>query len=148
MTDPWEQRARDFAPADRLVVLHFGQPVPQGRPRASIGYRKGGKPVPILRKADASEVYETGLAETARDAAARSGWVAPAADVRLGLWIDVYRAQDRGDLDNFVKAASDAFTVAGIWRDDRRVVQISARMFIDRQRPRLLAVVRRVRVEG
>lgn len=151
MTDPWELPAGIVGVGrferDRIVVTHRGVPVPQGRPRASV-VRRGRKVFPSLRKADESTVYETALAETARDAAQRHGWVTPPKNDALYLWVDVYRAHNRGDLDNFVKAACDAFTVAGIWHDDRRVVRISARMFIDRERPRLVAVVRRVRDEG
>jgi Holliday junction resolvase RusA-like endonuclease len=134
---PWDEPATSGTVAAVFSLVHAVRPVPQGRPRA-INVR--GKS--IVMKASNSRAYENGLADAARNRALEINWAVPSPQARLELLVDVYRAADQGDLDNFVKAVSDALTSAGVWVDDRRVVRIVANMSVDRAYPRVELQVR------
>jgi Holliday junction resolvase RusA-like endonuclease len=58
--------------------------------------------------------------------------------------LDVYRAAERGDIDNYAKSILDAATRARAWSDDARVTELEVRLFVDRVKPR---VEGRIRVE-
>jgi Holliday junction resolvase RusA-like endonuclease len=124
-------------PPSMFDLVFEARPVPQGRPRA---FQKGGRV--IVTKAEASRAYERSLANAARSRAIEIGWRLPAADARLELHCDIYRAADQGDLTNFLKAIEDALTEGGVWLDDRRVVRLAAAMFVDPERPRVELQVR------
>jgi Holliday junction resolvase RusA-like endonuclease len=55
----------------------------------------------------------------------------------FGVRLYVYREADRGDLDNFVKAVLDGMSRAGVWANDKHVHYIEARMYVERERPRV-----------
>ncbi len=55
----------------------------------------------------------------------------------FAVTLDVYRAANRGDADNYAKGVKDAMTKAGVWDDDRHVTSLTVRMFLDRERPRV-----------
>ncbi len=55
--------------------------------------------------------------------------------------VAVYREALRGDLDNFVKTATDAMNKGVVYDDDRRIVEIHAMMMLDRPHPRMLVEV-------
>ena len=103
-------------------VVH-GPPVPKGRPRMW----SGGHAYTPKRTRD----YEARVKDRAR-ASVPSDWPK---DKQYSLTIKVYRHTKRGDLDNFVKAVSDALN--GIaWTDDRGVMELYAVMDLDRVNPR------------
>jgi len=104
-----------------------GQPVPKGRGRASV---RGGKV--HIRTPEATVAYESTvrlIAATARP----SGWPMRA---RYEVVVRAYRGAARSDLDNLVKAASDALNTIA-WADDSRVYRIDAEMSDGAEAPRL-----------
>jgi len=114
-----------------LSFTVYGAPVPKGRPRFG-----GGRSFTPAR----TRHYELLVRAAALEALAqRTTWTRdnPAGyAVRIG----VYRAAQRGDLDNFLKAATDALNGVA-FDDDKRIVDIHGLMFLDRDRPRLLVEV-------
>ena len=72
-------------------------------------------------------------------------WIARAAgaqlmDGTLSLSVDVYRAQRRGDLDNFLKILSDSLQGI-IYENDSQIVEIHARLFDDKKNPRAMVSI-------
>jgi crossover junction endodeoxyribonuclease RusA len=111
-----------------LEVLEFtveGVPVPKGRPRFFRGHA-----VTPKRTRD----YEKKVREVAMAAAAECGWVADDRDCWLN--VIVCRAAKRGDLDNYVKAITDAINGVA-YDDDRRIAYINAVRREDKNYPKV-----------
>jgi Holliday junction resolvase RusA-like endonuclease len=111
-----------------LTVLAFvvpGPPVPKGRPRFGKGFSYTPK-----RTRD----YERTVRLCAQAAVSAARWSPDEGAYQVE--IRVYRAANRGDLDNFCKAATDPLNGL-VWPDDRLVTSLAATMHVDRERPRL-----------
>lgn len=54
--------------------------------------------------------------------------------------IAVYRAARRGDLDNYIKACTDAGNGV-IYEDDKQIVEMHGMLFVDKVNPRVLIEV-------
>ncbi len=108
-----------------LSFTVHGPPVPKARARVVKGRAFTPK-----RTRD----YESHVTAVAFAAASRcSKWPK---DATYALIVVVWRAANRGDLDNYLKAVSDALN--GIaWNDDRQVTRITGRLGIDRLQPRV-----------
>jgi crossover junction endodeoxyribonuclease RusA len=123
-------------------VLRFiipGEPVAKGRARTRVvgKFAKHYTPAETRR-------YERSAALVCQEAAVEAGW-SPGKKARFVLCVTVYRIHDGkgGDLDNYVKAVSDA--INGIaFPDDRYVRTIVAALAQDRERPRVEVEVREV----
>ena len=59
-------------------------------------------------------------------------------------WIELafYRAERRGDWDNFAKAVTDPMSGLA-WPDDRQIVEAIVSMYVDRKNPRVEVRVER-----
>ena len=105
-----------------------GPPVPLARARATLGghhYTPG-----------PSRKYQSAGGVLAQVAMIRANWpLGGRGPFRLS--VRVYRACDRGDLDNFVKMSADLLTKVKAWSDDARVRELSAWMGIDKRSPRM-----------
>lgn len=106
-----------------LEVRVEGAPVPKGRPRATA---RGGRVRTYTPPETAA--YEARVAEAARAAMRAYGWPTGGwRDPRVRYLVEVAVAlpADRGDLDNYLKAAADA--VNGLaFPDDQRVCGVLA----------------------
>lgn len=109
----------------RVAFVVPGPPVPKARARVVNGHAFTPK-----RTAD----YEKHVQKCAMAALSRVAWRtdAPA----YALRVVVHRAARRGDLDNFIKACSDALNGVA-WVDDARVLELWGRMGVDPARPRV-----------
>lgn len=114
-----------------------GPPVPQARARS----RYSGRPY-MPRK---SRAYQAHVAIVAWNAMCLSlpRWPVGGAGP-FAVSLEVYRAADRGDADNYAKGVKDAMTRARVWDDDRHVTSLTVRMFVDRERPRVEVEVTRL----
>lgn len=63
-------------------------------------------------------------------------------DGLLSVSVDVYRPQRRGDLDNTFKCLFDSLN-GFLWIDDKQIVEIHARRFDDKLKPRVEVEIRR-----
>ena len=63
-----------------------------------------------------------------------------AAGRRMAVAVWIYRAQRRGDLDNFLKVLFDALN-GHAWADDAAIVELHAYMHDDKDNPRAVVVV-------
>lgn len=122
--------------APRLAVCSFvvdGEPIPCGRPRASIGKSKAGKSFVHVYADPRSAGYEKLIGQMAlanRALEWRTDWAA------YSLRIRVYQAERRGDGDNFLKAVQDGLQGV-LWGNDRRIRHATVDVFDDFDRPRL-----------
>lgn len=118
-------------------ILRFtvpGPPVPCGRPRVVNGH---------AFTPPKTEAYEQAAGLCIMQAMTRCRWtLGTRGPFRVEL--DVYRAAERGDVDNYAKSILDAATRARAWSDDARVTELEVRLFVDRVKPR---VEGRIRVE-
>lgn len=110
--------------------------VPKGRARV-FRHKQSGKMVGMTPAK--TRAFESAGKLLAMNACRVQGWKKTSQPVELE--VRIYRAAMRGDLDNYVKAASD-FCNDVVWEDDSQVVRIDAAMFLDRDRPRTEVVVR------
>lgn len=139
------KRVSAGASPEELAFTVVGAPVPKGRPRAVIGKGKmAGKLMTYTPKE--TRVYENLVRDCCeaamRDAEKRDFMIWPCDEADYELQVDVYRAANRGDLDNFVKAVSDALNRVA-YPDDRFIFSMKARMLIDRKNPRVEVAIRR-----
>ncbi len=104
-------------------------PVPCARARVL----KTGRSYTPKRTAD----WQNVVMWAAKAAMAKNPLWAPGPKTRFMLYAHIYRAADRGDLDNYIKGIMDGMTKAGIWADDRLVHSISAMMYVDKLNPRV-----------
>lgn len=135
-------------------VLRFtvpGVPVPAARPRASVLMRNGkpviakktGRPVIHTFMPDKTTDYEKHVAVCAQSAARAMDWPYPPTKSRIGLVIRIFRAANRGDLDNYEKAIMDGITKSEqVWPDDRYVVSKNSAMCVSKKNPRVEVEVR------
>jgi Holliday junction resolvase RusA-like endonuclease len=117
-----------------LPALAFELPLPPssnntytnapGRGRALTSYAKS---------------WKTAATVITRTAARASTWPIPP----FSLSLFVYLPNEQRDLDNCIKLAQDAICEA-LGTDDRRVHELHAYRAIDKQRPRLVVVVRTI----
>lgn len=107
-----------------------GEPVPWERAR--IG-SVGGKTVHFTHSR--TDEYETRVAAVAAATAHRREWPIGGKGP-FQVLIDVYRVRKAGDADNFAKGIKDALTKARVWKDDRYVIDLRVRLFIDKATPR------------
>jgi Holliday junction resolvase RusA-like endonuclease len=122
-----------------------GPPVPQARARAGRG---GHHYTPAKSRAYLSRVRDSAhvamvFANAAKRPTRDLAW-APKGTGPFAVELDVYRAANRGDADNFAKGIKDGMTRAGVWLDDRYVTSLAVRMHIDRSNPRAEVIVRRL----
>lgn len=76
---------------------------------------------------------------TARAIAMEAGHNQPIAGT-VAIFLDVFRPQRRGDLDNILKALLDSLN--GIaWNDDSQIVQITANRYDDPRSPRITIAI-------
>lgn len=59
------------------------------------------------------------------------------AENKYKLHVNVYRAANRGDIDNFIKSVMDAIQDAYIIGDDSQIYKLSGEKFIDKENPRV-----------
>jgi Holliday junction resolvase RusA-like endonuclease len=111
----------------KLSFVVQGPPVPKPRARVMAGYSFTPPRAREWEKLVALRALE----------ARPSGWPLDA-DYRVR--VAVYRQARRGDLDNFVKAATDAMNRT-VYEDDRQIVELHALLFDDKSDPRLLVEV-------
>jgi Holliday junction resolvase RusA-like endonuclease len=117
-----------------LSFVVYGAPVPKGRPRFGVG-----RTFTPARTRD----YEAKVRAAAIEALAERGAWCRDHVHGYRVRVAVYRAAKRGDLDNYVKAATDALNGL-VFDDDRRIVVLHALMFDDRADPRMLVEVEAV----
>lgn len=93
----------------------------------------------------AARAYRTAVAKTILQAKAQGHFATGLLPLngRLSLSLTLISPNNtRRDLDNFIKAAQDALTHAGIWRDDAQIDDLHiVRGPIDKQNPRLDLVI-------
>ncbi len=109
-------------------VLRFtiqGPPVPKERPRLG----RGGARTPERTR----EYEQNGACAATLAVAALPGWRTDWAE--YALTVRVYRAEARGDLDNFIKTADCMNGI--VFHDDAAVRRIDASMQQDKENPRL-----------
>lgn len=129
------------------AVLRFvvpGEPVPKGRARTRVVTTRGGKAFASHYTPGETKAYEERVALLCRVAVAGARWAWTKAD-RFALVVQVYRAHEGkgGDLDNYVKAISDAINGVA-FGDDRYVRGIGAALQEpDPARPRVEVEVRK-----
>jgi crossover junction endodeoxyribonuclease RusA len=129
-------------------VLRFvvdGEPVPKGRARTRVVTPKGGKAFASHYTPPETKAYEERVALLCRVAAAGVRWAWTKAD-RFALVVQVFRSHEGkgGDLDNYVKAISDAINGVA-FGDDRYIRGIGASLQTpDPARPRVEVEVRRL----
>lgn len=129
------------------VALAFvipGEPVPKGRARTRVVTPKAGKAFASHYTPGQTVAFEERVALVCRAAVARVRWSWGPKD-RFAVSVTVHRKHEGagGDLDNYVKAVSDA--INGIaFSDDRYVRVLTARMGQDERHPRVEVEVRRI----
>lgn len=114
----------------RLVFTAHAVPVPKARARVVAGGRMSFTP---KRTRD----YETYVRSCAELAVSAHGSWPRTNEGGYRLRVAVYRAANRGDLDNLVKGVSDALNRSTALDDDRRIVELHALMFVDKEDPRV-----------
>jgi len=105
----------------RLTFTVPGPPVPKARARVTSRINIDGKRDTHSFTPAKTKAYEKHVAIIA--GAARSHlrqWPHLDAKARFGLSVSVFRSAERGDLDNFIKAVSDACNGV-VWVDDSQV---------------------------
>lgn len=110
----------------RLTFTVPGPPVPKARARVTSRIDADGKRDTRSFTPAKTKAYENHVAVIA--GAARSHlrqWPHLDAKARFGLSVSIFRSAERGDLDNFVKAISDACNGV-LWVDDSQVRRILA----------------------
>lgn len=126
--------SREFA--RRLSFTVSAVPVPKARPRFS---RTGHTYTP-----SATRDYERLVQAAAIEAAIPFGRLPVfEAGTLVELEVRVYRAANRGDLDNYLKAISDACNRV-VWSDDKQIVSVLAWMGVDKANPRVEVCVEAV----
>lgn len=109
-----------------------GPPVPCARPRVIRAPGRGVRTIMPKRTVD----YEHRVA-LAGLAVRPEGWLLTQ---RYGLRVEVYRAERRGDWDNFGKAVSDGLNGV-LWKDDALVLYATVSIVEDKKNPRTRVVV-------
>lgn len=112
----------------RLSFCVNAPPVPKARARVMAGYAFTPKRVRDYEKLVAQHALE----------ARPAGWPL---DSTYRVFVAVYRAQRRGDLDNFLKAITDALNKGVAYSDDSRIVELHGVMNLDREDPRVMVEV-------
>jgi crossover junction endodeoxyribonuclease RusA len=131
--------------ADVLRFVVEGEPVPKGRARTRVVTPKGGKAFASHYTPPETKAYEERVALLCRVAVAGARWAWTDKD-RFTLLVQVFRTHEGkgGDLDNYVKAISDAINGVA-FGDDRYIRGIGASLQPpDPKRPRVVVEVRRV----
>lgn len=118
----------------KLMFTVPGPPVPKARARL---VRKGGRVRSFTP--DRTTEYEHRMMAYATQAKAKAGCSWPL-EGTFRLHVDVYRAVQRGDADNFLKAAGDGLNGV-LWLDDRMVHDARVRLYLDRKNPRTVVTV-------
>lgn len=114
-----------------LSFVVAGAPVPKARARVMNGYSFTPK-----RVRDYELLVRT-IAESV--VSKRPDWPLDNA-AGYFLRVAVYRAARRGDLDNYTKAISDGLQRT-CFDDDKRIVEIHAKLFDDKEHPRAIIEV-------
>lgn len=113
----------------RLAFTVPGPPVPKARARVTSQINIDGKRETRSFTPAKTKAYEKHVAIIA--SAARSHlrqWPHLDAKARFGLSVRVHRSAERGDLDNFIKAISDACNGVA-WVDDSQVRRIDGAVY-------------------
>lgn len=66
----------------------------------------------------------------------------------VAVHMTVFRALNAGDADNYIKGMLDAIAEAGILRDDRQVITVSATKRVDKDNPRYEVTVEELPGQG
>jgi Holliday junction resolvase RusA-like endonuclease len=133
----------------RLTFTHHGPPIPAPRPR--LGRFGTFNPPSYTRYKDAlvkalrAEYGPLLMQFPASGSKERSRYLA---DNRFRLILEVYRATNRGDVDNYLKTAQDAIQQAGLLADDSQIDEIFCRKHLDRESPRLVFTLERLQKGG
>ncbi len=130
----------------KLSFVVPGEPVGKARARARVVRTKTGGAFASFYTPAQTRAYEEGVRLVCQAAVARVRWAWSPKD-RFALSIHVYRKHEGAgsDLDNYVKAASDAINGVA-FPDDRYVRELVATLAQDAERPRVEVVVTRIRV--
>lgn len=130
-----------------MTELRFtipGPPVPAARARVVQKETKGGKRTRAFTP-EKTAAYERHVATVAALYARAARWpFAASLEHAFAVLIDVWRARDAGDADNFGKAILDGITKSGaVWLDDRLVDDLHVRKHLARpgQPPRAEVVL-------
>lgn len=67
-------------------------------------------------------------------------------DGDVALWVDIFRPQRSGDLDNFAKQLLDAMR-GYLYHDDKQIVELHMSRYDDKANPRAEVMMRRVSYE-
>lgn len=131
------------------TVLRFtvpGEPMPKERARARAVTMPDGRAIATMYTPSKTKGYESKVRDVCQLAINQQRWVASDRE-RFELHVVVYRTHEGagGDLDNYVKAISDAINKVA-FPDDRYVRKVSALLVQDARAPRVEVEVRRMRV--
>lgn len=123
-----------------------GEPVPKGRARTRVVTTKAGKSFATHYTPADTKAYEQKVALLCQAAVAAHRWLWSPKD-RFAVTVRVFRKHEGagGDLDNYVKAVSDAINGVA-FDDDRYVRELVATLEQDAEHPRVEVVVTRIRV--
>lgn len=119
-------------PPPSIAFTVPGVPVPLARPRMGRGGR--------VYTPEPSQQYKQRIALVANMHAYKHGWVRTDKAARYRVHVETYRAAERGDCDNFLKAVLDGLNGV-LWPDDRQVHDARVVIRVDRQNPRTVVSV-------
>ena len=112
-----------------LSIYVPGAPVPCARARV---FTKSGSGEIGASSTHRTAAYEKHVKIHAQIAANQARW--KCADALYVVWIDVYRAANRGDVDNYFKALTDPMRGV-VYPDDRMIVEAHVYLYVDRDHP-------------
>lgn len=123
-----------------------GEPVPKGRARTRVVTTKAGKSFATHYTPAETKAFEQKVALLCQAAVAAHRWLWSPKD-RFAVTVRIFRKHEGagGDLDNYVKAVSDAINGVA-FGDDRYVRELVASLVQDVEQPRVEVVVTRIRM--
>lgn len=97
----------------------------------------------ILKSKPALEWHESAVKQLRKQHAGK-----PLIEGPVEIALDVYRALNAGDVDNFIKGCLDAIADAGIIANDRQVMTVTATKRVDKVRPRYVVSITELETQG